>query len=321
MSEAALEEAAVLSSIYCGEGEYRLIQVSADDGVVVEIKTTVGRVGLSLVFCLPPRYPLCPPDISVSSPLLSRGQCQDIRRTLLGQAAALPQEPMVHQLVSWLQQSGEVTEEGEREACGAEDAGGEEWTSVLLLDHMRSRGRYVKLLERWTEQLHLTTTLLSGRRILVLLRGSRKDIKEFCHLLKTVKVDVDSSGKKCKERMMKVLCDRPFTLSSSKHGLASQGSKEYRSTLELTEAFQEADMAEMPYRWYVPCLGPGKRCASCRRLLRLSDPSWVRMPGSSSVSGLVSAWPVTAKVLAESEACTLGLLKWITMPSSLIMFT
>ena len=28
MSESALEEAAVLSAIYCGEGEYQLIQVS-----------------------------------------------------------------------------------------------------------------------------------------------------------------------------------------------------------------------------------------------------------------------------------------------------
>ncbi|CAL8366129.1 unnamed protein product [Boreogadus saida] len=264
MSESALEEAAVLSAIYCGDGEYQLIQVSADGGVVVEIKTCVvgdvRRVELSLSFSLPPRYPLCPPDISVTSPDLSRGQCQDVRRKLLEQAAALPTEPMVHQLVCWLQQSGAATSEGDEEAARVEDAGGEEWTTVLLLDHMRSRGRYVKTLERWSEQLRLTTRLLSGRWILVLLRGARADIKEFCRLLKTVKVDVDSSGKKCKERMMKVLCERP---SSSKHGLASQGSgtkrsgescfleKEYRSTLELTEAFREAGMAEM-YQQILP---------------------------------------------------------------------
>ena len=36
---------------------------------------------------------------------------------------------------------------------------------------------------------------------------------------------------------------------------------------------------------------------------------------------LFSACPVTANVLAAREACTLGLLKWITEPSSLIMFT
>lgn len=39
-------------------------------------------------------------------------------------------------------------------------------------------------------------------------------LQEFCRLLKTVKVDVDSSGKKCKEKMMKVLMEasRPSSL-------------------------------------------------------------------------------------------------------------
>lgn len=79
-----------------------------------------------------------------------------------------------------------MTEEGGGGvACQAEDVGGEEeeeaWTAVLLLDHMRSRARYAKLLERWTGQLHLATTLLSGRLILILLRGARKDIKVPTH--------------------------------------------------------------------------------------------------------------------------------------------
>lgn len=70
---------------------------------------------------------------------------------------------------------------------------------------------------------------------------------------------------------------------------------------------------------YSPCLG---NCsASLRRLVRLSAPSWLRIPGSISVSCLVSAWPVMANVLADKDACTLGLLKWMTVPSSLIIFT
>jgi len=45
--------------------------------------------------------------------------------------------------------------------------------------------------------------------------------QEFCRLLRTVKVDVDSSGKKCKERMMKVLTESP-TSSSGGHGYGWQ---------------------------------------------------------------------------------------------------
>lgn len=53
----------------------------------------------------------------------------------------------------------------------------EEWTAVLLLDHIRSRNHYIKLLERWTQQLQLNGTLLLGRSILVILQGDRPNIK------------------------------------------------------------------------------------------------------------------------------------------------
>lgn len=70
---------------------------------------------------------------------------------------------------------------------------------------------------------------------------------------------------------------------------------------------------------YEPCLG--RASASLLRLVRLSAPSWFRMPGSISVSCLVSAWPVMVNVLAASEACTLGLLKWMTVPWFVNMLT
>ena len=65
----------------------------------------------------------------------------------------------------------------------------------------------------------------------------------------------------------------------------------------------------------------GRDSASLLRLVRLSAPSWFRMLGSISVSCLFSAWPVMVKVLAAREACTLGLLKWITIPWFVNMFT
>ncbi|XP_071329066.1 RWD domain-containing protein 3 isoform X2 [Trachinotus anak] len=254
MSEAAVEEVSVLSAIYCGEGEFRLIQQSAQDGLLVQINTTAGGetgLNLSLLFHLHPCYPSSPPDISVSSTAFSRTQCHSIRQKLLDQAAALPPEPMVHQLVDWLQQSAEVTEDcrgGEEEVKERE----ERWTAVLSLDHIRSRNRYIALLERWTQQLQLTGRLLLGRGILVILQGARADIKEFCRLLKTVKVDMDSSGKKCKERMMKVVIETPSS-SSCGHGLQRFVVKEYQSSAEVTAVFQELHLTEL-YHQILPSL-------------------------------------------------------------------
>ncbi|XP_040892471.1 RWD domain-containing protein 3 isoform X2 [Toxotes jaculatrix] len=255
MSEAALDEVSVLSSIYCAEGEFQLVRQSAQDGLLVQINSTVGRersLNLTLLFHLHPGYPSCPPDISVSSTGLSRTQCHNIRQKLLDQAAALPPEPMVHQLVEWLQDV-EVTEDcrgAEEEVKESERE--EKWTAVLSLDHIRSRNRYVGLLECWTQQLQLTGKLLLGRNILVILQGQRADIKEFCRLLRTVKVDVDSSGKKCKERMMKVLIETPSS-SSCGHGLQSFAVKDYRSVAELAAAFQELHMTEL-YQQILPSL-------------------------------------------------------------------
>lgn len=255
MSEAAADEVSVLSSIYCGEGEFQLIQQSDQDGLVVLINSTIGeerRLDVSLLFHLHPRYPSCPPDISVSSTGLSRTQCHNIRQKLLDQAAALPPEPMVHQLVEWLQ-CVEVTEDSRRgQAEVKEREKEEEWTAVLLLNHIRSRNRYIRLLERWTQQLQLSGRLLLGQIILVVLQGARPDIKEFCRLLKTVNVDLDSSGKKCKERMMKVLIETPL-ISSCGHGLQGFVVKNYQSLPELTIAFQEINMTEL-YQQILPSL-------------------------------------------------------------------
>ncbi|KAM9366365.1 RWD domain-containing protein 3 isoform 2-T3 [Symphorus nematophorus] len=255
MSEAAVEEVSVLSSIYCGEGEFQLIQQSAQDGLLVQINSTVGEergLDVSLLFHLHPHYPSCPPDISVSSTGLSRTRCHNIRQKLLDQAAALTPEPMVHQLVQWLQ-CVEVPQDGRGgEEEGKEREKEEEWTAVLLLDHIRSRNRYTGLLERWSQQLQLTGRLLLGRSILVILQGARPKIKEFCRLLKTVKVDVDSSGKKCKERMMTVLIETPSD-SSGGHGLHGFVVKNYKSLPELTAVFQEINMTEL-YQQILPSL-------------------------------------------------------------------
>lgn len=258
MTEAALEEVSVLSAIYCGEGEFKLIQQSAHDGIMVQISSSVGGHNVILLFHMPPGYPTCPPDVSVSSPGLSRTQCHSIRQKLLDQAAALPpDEPMVHQLVECLQsveviQAHRGHEQELKPSQQQQEQKEEEWTTVLALDHIRSRNRYITLLERWSKQLHLTGTLLLGRNILIILQGSRASIKEFCCLLKTVKVDVDSSGKKCKERMMKVLTEAPSS-SSHEHRLQGFVVKDYRSASELTAVFQEVHMTDV-YQQILPSL-------------------------------------------------------------------
>ncbi|KAI4830511.1 hypothetical protein KUCAC02_002139 [Chaenocephalus aceratus] len=232
MSEAALEEVSVLSSIYCGEGELRVRQQDAQDGLMVQINSSVGgerRLDVSLLFHLHPPYPLCPPAISVSSSSLSRTQCQDIRQKLLGQAAALPPEPMVHRLVERLQPPVSSLPA----SC----------LPAFCLPASQPPASQPPASQPPASQ---PPSLQPPASSLPLCYS------EFCRLLKTVKVDVDSSGRKCKERMMKVLIESPSSPSAG-HGLQGFVVKSYESIPELSAAFQELNMTEI-YQQILPSL-------------------------------------------------------------------
>ncbi|KAK2831639.1 hypothetical protein Q7C36_016725 [Tachysurus vachellii] len=215
MSEEVLDEMSVLSAIYCEKDEFQLIEDSAQTGLVYRICTAIdtdsGRKTLNLTFHLPPLYPQTPPDISVTSGDFSRNLCQELKNVMLRKAHTLPPEPMVHQLVTWLQHNITdlitTTNSPGDETSKAQDM----WMALLHLDHMRSKAKYIKLIEKWTSELGLMGRLFVGRPILILLQGTKESIKEYIHLQRKVKVDVDSSGKRCKEKMMRVLCEVPLT--------------------------------------------------------------------------------------------------------------
>uniref|UniRef100_A0A8C9R8Q7 RWD domain-containing protein 3 n=1 Tax=Scleropages formosus TaxID=113540 RepID=A0A8C9R8Q7_SCLFO len=263
MSERALEEIAVLSAIYCGAGQFEWTQRSDTEGNIFHIQVPVGessgRKTVTLLFHLPAEYPSCVPGISVSCEQLTRRQCEDIKQSLLTKASALVSEPMVHELVLWLQQNAENITDVEQPSRHRGPPGRSEihvdervWTALLLIDHMRSKAKYIKTVEKWTWDLELTGRLFTGQLILLLLQGTRRNIKEYLHLHKSVKVDVDSAGKKCKEKMMSVLCERPlseerkqFLLQGKCHRGMTTGCTPFRKHSSKTAGAGEAHVITM----------------------------------------------------------------------------
>ncbi|KAJ8274437.1 hypothetical protein COCON_G00090620 [Conger conger] len=249
MSDIALDEIAVLSAIYCEKDEFTLLEESDEKGILFRIQVAVetgsGKTRLSLVFNLPPEYPSCLPDVSVSSEQLTRQQCQRVRQSLLEKSSELRSEPMVHELLLWLQQNiadiACIEQAGSVDAAPAAD--GEPWMALLLLDHMRAKTKYTKIIEKWTLELGLTGRLFMGKLILIVLQGAKRSIKEYVHLQKTVKVDVDSAGKKCKEKMMRILSDAP--LPKTYKELTSFQVKEISSVEELKREFELVGLLEL----------------------------------------------------------------------------
>ncbi|XP_066209264.1 RWD domain-containing protein 3 isoform X1 [Saccopteryx leptura] len=266
MAGSAREELSALAAIFCGPGEWEVLSCSETDGAVFRILTearglTEADVPLELVFHLPVGYPSCLPGISVRSERLTRAQRAAVREALLEQARSLLSEPMVHQLVLWAQQnlrhilaqpgSGGGPGEGPSEApSGSGDEG--PWLALLHLDHMRAKTRYVRAVRQWASALGLTGRLLfAGKVILILLQGLRDSIKEYLVLQKTSKVDVDSSGQKCKERMVSVLFERKVQPGDTRFPAFEV--KEFSSLDALQKEFETAGLERL-FHEFVPGL-------------------------------------------------------------------
>ncbi|XP_067892462.1 RWD domain-containing protein 3 [Heterodontus francisci] len=244
---AAREEVAVLGSIF--SGEFQLLAESESEGITFQIHTNcehhTKKIQLKVRFHLPPDYPLCLPDISICSDHLTRKQTCDLKQSLLRYAETLRAQPMVYELMMWLQQNikdgvDQVTadkadeSDNSQQQCGADDS---VWMALLHLDHMRAKAKYIKSIQKWTSDLRLAGQLMfMGKLILILLQGQRKDIKDYLVLQKTSKVDVDSSGKRCKEKMISVLCEEK--LQAGQHRLTSFAVKEFTSGGELHQEFE-----------------------------------------------------------------------------------
>ncbi|KAM5256737.1 RWD domain-containing protein 3 isoform 1-T1 [Ctenodactylus gundi] len=176
MAELVQEELSALAAIFCGPREWEVLSRSETDGTVFRIRTKAeglmdADIPLELVFHLPVNYPLCLPVISVNSEHLTRAQCVTVKEKLLQYAENLLSEPMVHELVLWIQQNlrhiflqpeaGGGSEKCTLAVSTTVDDG--LWIALLHLDHMRARTKYIKTVEKWASDLRLTGRLMFMR--------------------------------------------------------------------------------------------------------------------------------------------------------------
>ncbi|XP_037355623.1 RWD domain-containing protein 3 isoform X3 [Talpa occidentalis] len=190
MEEPAREELSALAAIFCGPNEWEVLSRSETDGTVFRILTkATGHsdvdIPIELVFHLPVNYPSCLPGLSIHSEHLTRAQCVAVKEKLLEQAQNLLSEPMVHELVLWLQQNlrhlldQPETRNGSEKCALATNMTEDDglWITLLHLDHMRAKTKYVRTVERWASDLKLT-----GRLMFMGVPDSSENLQSRCGL-------------------------------------------------------------------------------------------------------------------------------------------
>ncbi|KAL5486978.1 hypothetical protein EMCRGX_G019526 [Ephydatia muelleri] len=79
---------------------------------------------------------------------------------------------------------------------------------VVHLDHIRSETKYFKTLKSWSRELSIRVRVISAgiHFIYVILAGCSDNLHELLRRWRTSLIDVDTSGRPCKERLMSILC-------------------------------------------------------------------------------------------------------------------
>ncbi|XP_076812181.1 RWD domain-containing protein 3-like [Clavelina lepadiformis] len=203
------DELKVLASIYCKDGEFLLDEESYGLG---ELSFTVNLedVGKMISFScqLNKDYPTSLPILHVSRPTLKRSEFESFRKDLTAflETNSLINQPMLTELIEWVRRHVANYETSSHQLAAEMKQLPTASTHLLQLDHMRSKSKYISLLRTWAKDLNLTGgVLFIHNMIFILLHGQKCYVKKFIMQLRTQKVDVDSSGRPCKERMLKVI--------------------------------------------------------------------------------------------------------------------
>lgn len=274
------EEILALESIFCNPGEFNLLIPSSLETIeeyqgAIFFKITVkcsgnedselglkssGRNGSSNIFVvemsvmISPNYPRTVPEISLSCTEMTKKNMSLLRDQLNAHAANLISSssgPIIMDLTLWLQENAGLCRDEPELARSRSVRTGINTIVLIKLDHMRNKPRYLKLISRWVEELTLNGRIFFlGNLIFILITGECENVKKYLCRHKTCNVDVDSSGKPCKERMMNVLMQQ----ESSSNDLRMCDFQEVKcqSPLELKERFSEINLDYLYEKYIKP---------------------------------------------------------------------
>lgn len=153
---------------------------------------------ITMILTLPLGYPDIPPKISLITRDFDNEILIEMKEDVENHAQLLLGQPMLMNLIMKLQEFVSSCTFSSKISCSScvktlqktqevgimSDRATEEsacWTTLLQIDHMRSKSSYIKTLTQWTKELDLCGHLVFyDWLILLLLQGDLKDIKVGC---------------------------------------------------------------------------------------------------------------------------------------------
>ena len=204
-AERQRDELAALAAIY--GAEFELHDVAPGETASCALRSADNTT--TLYMRLPPSYPAeTPPEIDCTdTSLLER-----LRSVILSDG----NECLMQICGEFHDALADAAAQAEAAAAAAPTPSDNREECILKIDHMNDADGYKKTLRGWARALALSGRLLfanSGKRVhgvFVVLHGAPSSVGGFLQRLRTETVDVDRSGRPCKERQSTVLARRPL---------------------------------------------------------------------------------------------------------------
>eukprot|EP00941_MAST-03F_sp_MAST-3F-sp1_P001605 g1605.t1 len=253
--EVQLNEIELLQSMYAGDGEFQI-----DEGLLQVAKASLRaasatkyfpsiRYMLNIPICdtivkirviYPSDYPNVRPQLSISCDAFDQSVVVSIREKLCN-IGGCGDESMVETLQTLERLVEEECNKKTETKQNKKNVDKEIEVALVHVDHMNDSKNYTAKLRKWCALLSLDMIMFyvckkkRFENIKLLVQGDEADISQFLKRLRTEYVDVNASGKKCKERKSKVQFRRRYKT------LLFEGiqTKEYKNEKELDIFFRE----------------------------------------------------------------------------------
>lgn len=221
-----LEEIETLRAIFCKDGEFTLhsdLECLSDSNCFsITFSIRIGAEeadkdkAMSVIFSptVNENYPRSLEGFSLNSAMLKKSNLNEMRVSLqkyIDENLLNCEDPFIMDIVQWMQEHAFLKATNDREFIDVGKSGDTKRYKcvVLKLDHMRSKQKYTRLILSWMDELALRGRVVFHRNaIWIGIHGQSESVKEYLKRHKTCNVDVDSSGRPCKERKMNVIIDR-----------------------------------------------------------------------------------------------------------------
>lgn len=246
------EEVEALESIYCSKDDEFCVNIRGWNNrteTVFTIAITKCDIKVMCIFTVKPTYPHTTPEVTFSLDA-KYVDVQSLKQDLMDYCESLLGSPMLMEVVLWIKDNIHnyilVPEHLNSTSLVKDErlTASVFVTTLLSLDHMRAKNKYLKTLEKWCAELGVAVVVIfQDKCIYILLQGPESQVRQYIVLHKTVSVDVDSKGRSCKERMLTVLDQKALTEEQVR--LCGFQVKEYASRQETESFFREMGLMDL----------------------------------------------------------------------------